>query len=308
MGDLNDFELELGQSSELGMAMALGLMMFSIALGLRVEHFRFIKKSPRIVFAGVFSQLIGLPLLTLGLCFLLVPPPSIALGMILVSCCPGGAVSNMLVLMANGNVALSVSLTAVSSLAAAFITPISILFWSRLYPPIGDLLTQVELDTVGFLSQTAVILALPLLLGALLVWQLPWAANAIRKPLVTFSGLLLFIIIAVICVKYQDMFVIVGAAFIGLVALHNASAYLLGFITGYLARADKASRRTLTYEVGIQNSGLGIVILLTQFNGLGGAAAVAGLWGVWHILAGSVLVLTFRMIDWRSTTNSNALS
>ncbi|MFT5573589.1 MAG: BASS family bile acid:Na+ symporter [Cryomorphaceae bacterium] len=297
--DINDFQLELGQSSEIGMAIALALMMFSVALGLRMEHFSFIREAPRVFVAGLIGQLFLLPLLTLFLVFVLQPIPSVALGMILIACCPGGNVSNMLVLLARGNTALSVSLTASSSFAAAFVTPISIVFWSSLYPPTAELLTSIQFDVLSFLIQTSVILVLPLALGMFCVHYFERFSAMIRRPLVTVSSILLLVIIVTATIKYWAVFVVLGAGLVGIVAVHNALAFIVGNSVARIAKADVPSRRALTFEVGIQNSGLGIVILLTQMGGLGGAAAVAGLWGSWHIIAGLVLVAAFRFSDRR---------
>lgn len=296
---IDNFNLELGQSSEIGLAFSLAMMMFSVALGLTPSSFAFLRTSPRAYFIGVFAQLVALPVLTLALCMLIQPIPSVALGMILVSCCPGGNVSNMLVLLARGNTALSVSLTATSSLAAAFITPLAILFWSSLYPPTAQLLTHIDFDAIEFLIQTAVILALPLILGVVCNVYFPRVANLIRRPLVVASTLALVLIIISGSTRYWDSFVSIGLGLIGLVALHNALAFALGNTIARLGRLSTADRRTLTYEVGIQNAGLGIVILLTQMGGLGGAAVVAGLWGTWHIIAGLMLVFYFRLVDQR---------
>lgn len=294
MNNIDDFTLELGQGSELGMMVILGLMMFSVALGLRAEHFRFFRDQPLIYFGGVASQLIGLPLITLGLCLLLQPTPSVALGMILIACCPGGNVSNLLVVLARGNAALSVSLTATSSLSAAFVTPLSIVFWCSLYAPTSHLLTEINFDTVSFFKQTSFVLVLPIFAGMATIRFWPKLAAHCRVPLIAISGIGLLIIICGTFVKYSDQFMSVGLPLIGLVAVHNAVAFLLGYLTAMITRADVQSLRALTFEVGIQNSGLGIVILLTQLGGLGGAAAVAGLWGFWHILAGLILVALFR--------------
>ena len=213
---------------------------------------------------------------------------------ILISCCPGGNVSNLLVVLARGNAALSVSLTATSSLAAAFITPLAILFWSRFYPPTATLLTEIEFDEVSFLLQTSLMLVVPLCAGMLLAKWAPSIAARIRAPLIGLASLGLLTIIVSTLVKYSAQFMSIGAPLLGIVLVHNAAAFSLGFISARLIQADPPSTRALTYEVGIQNSGLGIVILLTQLGGLGGAAAVAGLWGVWHIVAGLVLVFLFR--------------
>lgn len=294
MQSIDQFKLELGSGSEVGMMLVLATMMFSVALSLRLSHFSFFRSHPSLYFSGVGAQLIGLPLVTLLLCFLLEPIPSVALGMILISCCPGGNVSNLLVLLARGNTALSVSLTATSSLAAALITPIAIVFWSSLYPPTAQLLTEIDFDKGQFLLQTSLILAAPLLLGMLIARQFEALAAKIQKPLVALSSLGLLAIIVGASIKYIDQFLILGVGLFGLVLAHNALAYLTGYGTARLIRADGPSTRALTFEVGIQNSGLGIVILLTQLGGLGGAAAVAGLWGTWHIVAGLVLVYYFR--------------
>lgn len=294
---IDDFTLELGRGSELGLALSIATMMFSVALGLRPSHFDFLRTAPRAYFIGVLAQLLALPLLTLALCTVIEPAPSVALGMILIACCPGGNVSNMLVLLARGNIALSVSLTATSSLAAAFITPIAVLFWSGLYAPTAELLTRIEFDSISFLLQTAAVLALPLLLGVACNIYLPRIAGLIRQPLVFLSTATLLVLIVVGVVRYWDAFIAIGTGLLGLVIMHNALAFGLGNSLARLARLEVADRRALTYEVGIQNSGLGIVILLTQLGGLGGAAVVAGLWGTWHIIAGLILVKMFRVAD-----------
>ena len=304
--DLDDFNLELGTSSELAMAAALALMMFAVALSLKPESFKFIRHTPKPYGAGVIAQLIGLPLLTLIICFIVTPHPSLALGMILIACCPGGNSSNLLALLGRANIALSVSLTATSSVLAAFLTPISILFWSSLYPPTRDLLTQINIDIAAFLLQTLIILALPLCLGMALVHIAPKLASKLQKPLAMISTLGLLAIIIGACIKFTPLFFALGTGVFILVIVHNGLAFLLGYFVGVISGADKFSRRALTFEVGIQNSGLGIVILLTQLgdsSAVGGAGAIAGLWGTWHLIVGSGLVALFR---WRDKS-SNAI-
>ena len=295
--DIDSFQLELGGGGEAGLAAAIAIMMFAVALSLRTEHFSFFKQQPSIYLAGVFGQIIGLPLLTLGLCFLIQPIPSVALGMILVSCCPGGSVSNILALFGRANTALSVSLTATSSLFAAFLTPISILFWSSLYPPTNNLLTEINLDVVSFLSQTLIILALPLIIGMLIARFTPRIAEKLQKPLAILGAGLLMLVIIVATWQFAPVYLALGLGLIGLVVIHNSCAFALGYLFARIVKADIPSRRAITLEVGIQNSGLGLVILLTQLNGLGGAGAIAGAWGVWHIIGGSALVALFRWRD-----------
>jgi len=296
---LDSFRIELGGPSETAMAIALAMMMFAVALGLKAEHFSFFKTQPRHYLAGVFAQIIGLPLLTLGLVMLLKPAPSLALGMILVACCPGGNTSNLLALFGRANTALSVSMTATSSLAAAFITPISIVFWSSLYGPTRALLTQINFDVIDFLLQTLLILALPILLGMALSRYAPKIAARLQKPLAVISGVILLLIIIVGIYAYRDIFLKAGYILFPLVIIHNALAFGMGYGTGLLTRADAPTRRALTFEIGIQNSGLGLVILITQLSGLGGAAAITGAWGIWHLIAGGAMVAAFRRADRR---------
>jgi len=298
---LDNFQLELGTSSEIGMAIVLAAMMFAVALGLSPSSFSFFKTQPKLYFTGIIAQIIGLPLITLFMCFVINPHPSIALGMILIACCPGGNTSNLIALFARANTALSVSLTATSSVFAAFITPFSILFWSGLYPPTRALLTEINIDVANFLVQTLVILALPLLLGMVFRHFLSRIAKRIQTPLAILSGLALLAIILIASVRLFPIFIVLGIGLYFIVIPHNILAFALGNLAARAIKADTASRRALTIEVGIQNSGLGIVILLTQLGGVGGAGAVAGLWGVWHLIAGSGLALFWRWKDARST-------
>lgn len=299
VSSIDDFSLELGRGSEIGMAVAISVMMLSVALSLSPSSFSFLKSSPKPFILGIVLQLFALPLLTLILCFIVQPSASIALGMILVSCCPGGNVSNMLVLLARGNAALSVSLTASSSLAAAFITPLSILFWSGLYPPTSTLLQTIDFDAWSFLLQTSTILILPLLFGMAINFAFPVFAKRIQKPLVALSSITLLTVIVIGLYKYWGAFMAIGTSVIGLVIIHNALAFLMGNVSARLFKLTKADQRTLTFEVGIQNGGLGIVILLTQLGGLGGAALVTGLWSIWHMVAGLIIVVTFVLTDRR---------
>lgn len=298
---IDNFQLDMGAASEIGMAIILATMMFAVALNLKPSSFSFFKTEPKIYLTGVAAQMLGLPLLTLALCYAINPHPSVALGMILISCCPGGNSSNLIALFARANTALSVSLTATSAVFAAITTPISILFWSGLYPPTSKLLSEINIDVVSFLFQTLIILALPLLLGMLLRHFAPRLADRIQTPLAILSGLALLAIILIASSRLYPVFLALGIGLFALVICHNVLAFGIGNIAARLIKADTASRRTLTIEVGIQNSGLGIVILLTQLGGIGGAGAVAGLWGVWHLIAGCSLALFWRWKDARLT-------
>jgi len=300
---LNQLNVNMGGPWEFVLAAMLAVMMFAVALGLRPAHFTFFKTDPKHYMAGVLAQILGLPLLTLGLVYLLNPIPSLALGMILVASCPGGNISNILTLFARGNTALSVSLTATSSLAAAFITPISILFWLSLYPPTRSLLTSINFDVWAFLLQTLMILAVPICLGMLVAWKAPKLAARIQKPLALISASLLILLILFGFFKYRDIIPQMFLLVVPLVIIHNACALALGYMSGLVTRADTPTRRALTFEVGIQNSALAFVILVTQISGLGGAAILVATWGLWHIIAGGVIIGLFKFSDKRHKQN-----
>lgn len=297
ISELDKIQIGLNSGSSLLLTMILAIMMFAVALGLRRSHFAFFRSDPKHYLAGVLAQIIGLPLLTLVLVILLKPAPSLALGMIIVSCCPGGNISNLLAMFGRANIALSVSMTATSSLAAAFITPVSILFWLSMYAPTREILVGSDFDAAKFLTQTLLILALPLCLGALLVWKKPELAKRLQKPLSIFGIVVLLLIIIGGFYTYRQVVIDFGLIIFPLVIIHNAAAFALGYGTGLVTKADIPTRRALTFEIGIQNSGLGLVILLTHISGLGGAAAIVGMWGLWHIVAGGCMVFIFRTAD-----------
>ena len=125
----------------------------------------------------------------------------------------------------------------------------------------------------------------------------PTLSAKLQKPLSALAGIGLILIIIGACAQYMHIFFQLGLSIFALVIIHNGLAFLMGYLSGIITKADKASRRALTFEVGIQNSGLGIVILLTQLGGLGGAGVVAGLWGTWHIIGGLILVALFQLND-----------
>ncbi len=297
ISNIDEIRFELSSSSEIALSLSLAVMMFAVALSLKLEHFRFFKENPKVYFTGVISQIIFLPALTVILCYLTNPHPSVALGMILISCCPGGNVSNLLSMFGRANTALSISLTATSSLAAAFITPLSIIFWCGLYSPTQNLLSEITFDKLNFLFNTFLILALPLLIGVSLLYLFPKFAKKIYNSVSLISAICLLLIIVFAFIEYFEVFLQIGISIIVLIIVHNTLAFLLGYISGLTINASKASARSLTFEIGIQNSGLGIVILLTQLDGIGGAGIVAGLWGIWHIIAGLILVGFFRWKD-----------
>ncbi|WP_323761064.1 bile acid:sodium symporter family protein [Maricaulis sp.] len=294
---IDQLQVIVDDQSRLGIAIILFVMMFSVALTLKLEDFALVRREPGRVLGGVAVQLLGLPLLTLGLILLLSPPASIALGMLIVASCPGGNVSNLLTRAANGNTAYSVTLTAISSVSAAVVTPLSILFWASLYGPADALVRSLDVDPWPFFVQTAALLAVPLLLGMVLNHRKPALAARAAGILGPLALGCIALLVAVGIVQNWPLILATGAIIIPIVVLHNGSAFALGWLSGRALGMETARRRALTFEVGIQNSGLGLVILLSQFSGVGGAAAIIGTWSIWHLVGGSLLAGLFRLVD-----------
>jgi len=297
IGALDSLRIVLDPVGQTGVALALVLVMFSVALGLRVEDFAFLRDKPLLFAGGVISQVVILPLVTFLLILVLRPAASIALGMIVVACCPGGAVSNLLTYLSRGHVATSVALTTTSSLLAAILTPTSILFWSQAYKPTATLLRTLDVNPLIFVAQTTFLLAVPLVLGMVVATKAPDVAARIKQR-TTVLGVSVLVGVIIYGIVYFFPVLFPALPLLGgIVVLHNAVAFATGALAGTALSRLSPTRRALTFEIGIQNSGLALVILLSQLKGLGGAAAIAAVWGVWHLIAGGLLAVFFRQLD-----------
>ncbi|MCH9005390.1 MAG: bile acid:sodium symporter family protein [Proteobacteria bacterium] len=294
---LDSLRIVLDPLGQAGVVIALMLVMFGVALGLRVKDFRILAAQPSLYIGGVFAQVLVLPLVTFGLIHVISPPPSIALGMIVVACCPGGSVSNLLTYLSRGDVAVSVALTATSSMLAAFLTPVSTLFWAQAYEPTAKLLASLEVSPLLFIGQTTLLLAIPLAAGMIVAFRAPDFAMRIRKrTTLTGATVLGGTIIYGIVYFYPILWPAVGLL-ASVTIIHNTVAFATGATIGWVLSRQSAVRRALTFEIGIQNSGLALIILLAQLKGVGGAAAIAAVWGVWHLIAGGLLVIGYTVFD-----------
>jgi BASS family bile acid:Na+ symporter len=272
---------------------AIGLMMLGVALELKLDDFKRIFVAPKAPGIGLGAQFILLPAFTFLLTLVLQPPPSIALGMILVAACPGGNLSNIITYLARGNCAVSVSMTAVSTIAAIVMTPLNISLWGGLNPSTAQILRAVSLSPVDVFITVFIILGIPLAVGMLISRSFPTLADKIRRPFKIFS-LIFFIgiVAAALAVNWQNFINYVGLVFIG-VLIHNAMALNLGYWTARLLHLSEPDNRAVSIEVGIQNSGLGLVLVFNFFEGLGGMAIIVAWWGIWHIIAGLIAAFIF---------------
>lgn len=269
--------------------LALALVMFGIALDIRISDFRQLRTIPKALVGGMFSQFIALPALTCLLIMWIEPSPAFALGMILVAACPGGNVSNFMTHLAGGNSALSVSLTAIATILAVVMTPLNLSFWGGLYEPTSSLLRTVHIDLWEMSRLVCLLLVLPLILGmGFGIWR-PDTAKVLSRFFK--SGSLLLFMGLILLALWKDRTALnlyVGAVF-GIVLLHNILALLTGYSVARILKLPLAETKTLTLETGIQNSGLGLLLIFSFFDGLGGMALIAAFWGIWHLVSGLTL-------------------
>jgi len=283
---IDEIRLAFNPASLMILNVILGVLMFGVALDIKVADFRRIARDPRGPLVGLVAQFLLLPGLTFLLTLILDPPPSVALGMILVAACPGGNISNFMTYLARGNTALSVGMTAISSAGAIVMTPLNIAFWGGLNPKTAVVLRSIAIDPLDMFGMVLIILGVPLAAGMFIGAQYPKLTARVRKPL-RIVGATIFIAFVVIGVK-NNLGHFTGSLLpvFGAIILHNAMALSLGYGVARLMRLSAFDARAISIEVGIQNSGLGLVLIFNFFGGVGGMAVVAAGWGVWHIVAG----------------------
>jgi len=272
----------------------LAFIMFGVALTIKPEHFYQLKNNKKWLLTGLASQYLLLPIITYFLILLLNPSPGIALGMILVAACPGGNVSNFFTMLARGNVALSVTLSAFTSLLAFITTPSLFFFWASLFPELTSHLQTFEIQFFDLFLNMAAILLLPLVSGMLFNKYFPNTAEKISKPVRVFSILILIGFIVVTLYANGNTFRDYILTVFWLVLLHNGLALSCGYLFSFLLKNRNDIHRAVAIETGIQNSGLALVLIFTFFKGNGNMALVAAWWGVWHLISGFAFATYFQ--------------
>ena len=269
--------------------LCLAFLMFGVALELKPANFRYLLQRPRLAVVGLTSQLLLLPVLTLVLIYAFRPPTSIALGMAIVAACPGGNVSNFAVHLARANAALSIMLTSITTMAAILVTPAYFLLMSRFIPGAAGLAGQFSLSPGSMLVTILQLIVLPIAAGMLFNHHLPKLTDRVKKPvkllsIVIFLGFIVFATIG----NYEHIVNYLHVVFL-LVLTHNTLALLTGYSWSVVNGLTKSDARAIALETGIQNSGLGLIIIFNFFNGLGGMAMIAAWWGIWHLLSAFTL-------------------
>lgn len=302
---LDSIRLNFSQGGLMVLNVTLAFIMFGVALEIKPENFRDIFKNPKSAIVGIVSQFVLLPAVTFLIAVLLHKwiTPTVALGMILVAACPGGNISNFISSLAKGNIALSVSLTAFATVASLFLTPINFMFWGKLYTKflakVGtELVRPLDIPLNQVFITVFLILGLPVILGILFKWKMPKLTLMIVKPIKIFSILFFSAIIIVSFLNNKEHFMThIKYVFI-IVLIHNFFALFTGYSIASLFKVPKLDRRSITIETGIQNSGLGLVLLFNEKIfppelAIGGMAFITAWWGIWHILAGLTIAFVW---------------
>lgn len=305
--ELDSIQVTLNAGGMNTINIVLAFVMYGVALGIRPRVFVDVFKQPKSVILGACCQLVLLPLLT----FLLVLAmgswisPMMALGMILVASCPGGNISNFISSLSKANIELSVSLTAISTALAVFMTPFNFAFYGNLFlkfSPIASDLPSLSIPLWDVFKTIFILLGIPLTLGILTSQFLPKVADALKKPF-QWVSIIFFLAMVVLSFWNNRTAFLQCIEYIFLVVLvHNLLALATGFSVASIFKLPRADRRTLTIETGIQNSGLGLVLLLgtsifAGFPAHGGMLVITAWWGVWHIVSGLIVATFFNMTN-----------
>ncbi|MEA2041128.1 MAG: bile acid:sodium symporter family protein [Bacteroidota bacterium] len=287
--ELDGVKLNFNQESLLALNISIAFIMFGIALGIKRKNFSGIMKNPKSILTGIVAQFLLLPGLTFLIIYFANLPVSVSLGMLLVASCPGGNVSNFITSLSKGNVALSVSLTAISDLLSMLMTPLNFTFWGNLYIGSLPLANPIVIPFLDVMETILILMGIPLTIGILFAQKFPKTTDKIFNPIKTLS-IFIFIGFVVFAIKANaDYFFNYWYILLPIVLLHNLLALLMGNLSSRLMKLPKKDLKTITIETGIQNSGLALVLIFNQQilpDGMGGVAAIAAMWGIWHIVSG----------------------
>lgn len=295
---LDPVRINFSESGNFALNLALAFIMFGVALSIRIDSFKRLIHAPKPLFIGLFLQFILLPVITFVLVIVLnkVITPAVAMGMILVAACPGGNISNFMTSLSKGNTELSVTMTAISTVLAIFMTPFNFSLWGGLYVNFlnrmaGNMLQPLEIEYAQMFETVILIIGIPVILGVSFSRYFPKASLTLKKILQFLSILFFFALVAVMFSNNWELFVKHIKYIFLIVFIHNAVLLLSGYTTATLFKQPDRNRRAITIETGIQNSGLGLVLLLNPDifppeTAIGGMLFITAWWGIWHIISG----------------------
>ncbi len=257
----------------------LGIVMFGMGMTLKLSDFKVVFTKPKAVICGILSQFIIMPALAFLLVTLFQLPTELAVGVILVGACPGGTSSNVMTYLAKGDVALSVGMTACTTIMAPFVTPALVLLLAG---------QTVDVSYVSMLVSIVQVVLVPIALGFVINYFFSKFAEAFGKALPPISVIAICLIIMAVVSANAAKLMSTGLLVIAVVMLHNVCGYALGYLAGRLLGLTKEQMRTLSIEVGMQNSGLATSLATMHFAAMPMAAVPGTVFSVWHNISGAV--------------------
>ena len=258
----------------------LGIIMFGMGMTMTVDDFKGVLHSPKAVVIGVVAQFMLMPGLAYLLCQLFQLPPAIAIGVILVGCCPGGTASNVITYMAKGNTALSVACTSVSTILAPILTPAVFYLLASQW---------IEINALSMLGSILQVVLFPIILGLIVRSVLKQKVETYIQVMPLISVLAIVAIVAAIIAGSKTQILESGLLILAVVALHNGLGYLLGFGASRLFKLPYADSKAIAIEVGMQNSGLGVALAAVHFAASPITAVPSAIFSLWHNISGPAL-------------------
>ena len=258
----------------------LGIIMFGMGMTMTVDDFKGVLHSPKAVVIGVVAQFMLMPGLAYLLCQLFQLPPAIAIGVILVGCCPGGTASNVITYMAKGNTALSVACTSVSTILAPILTPAVFYLLASQW---------IEINAMSMLGSILQVVLFPIILGLIVRSVLKQKVETYIQVMPLISVLAIVAIVAAIIAGSKTQILESGLLILAVVALHNGLGYLLGFGASRLFKLPYADSKAIAIEVGMQNSGLGVALAAVHFAASPITAVPSAIFSLWHNISGPAL-------------------
>lgn len=263
----------------------LGVIMFGMGLTLSPHDFRIVLSHPKDILIGCLAQFTVMPLLAFGLAWAFSLPKELALGVILVGCCPGGTASNVITYLAKGDLALSVGMTATSTLLAPVLTPLLVWLMAG---------TMVDVDTMGMLLSIVYVVIAPIICGLLCQRFLPQMTKCVVPYLPALSSIAIAMVVGIVVSHNADRLLVGGLMVVVVVMAHNLLGLLIGYILGCLLRLTRPKCVALSIEVGMQNSGLASSLAVLHFAAFPFATIPGAVFSVWHNISGAIAAKLYQ--------------
>ncbi len=283
---IDSIKINFSPDNLLVLNIIMAFIMFAIALDIKKEDFSLLLKNPKPAIIGMTAQLILMPLMTLALVYIFTPPPSVSLGMVAISACPGGNNSNYSTFLAKGNTALAVTTTSISVIVCIVTMPLYIWLATQLIPNMSSLNRTIFLNPLDMVQIVGLLILAPLSIGMFLHSRFPDLADRIRKPFKVISMVMFFgLILGALVSNFQNIVHYVGKVFF-IVFMLNALALAIGYGFSKINNLSESDSRAITFETSIHNITLALIIIFNFFDGLGGMALVAAWYGIWDLITG----------------------